>query len=42
MGMATEQVSSWTDKLTAIAQEPLEFCEDFPRIAQRFEAWWHQ
>ncbi|MDI6447432.1 hypothetical protein [Anaerobaca lacustris] len=40
--MATEQVFSWTDRLTAIAQEPLEFCEDFPRIAQRFEAWWHQ
>jgi hypothetical protein len=42
MGMAIEQVSLWTDKLTAIAQQPLEFCDDFPRIAQRFEAWWHQ
>lgn len=42
MGMPIEQVSLWTDKLTAIAQQPLEFCEDFPRIAQRFEAWWHQ
>ena len=42
MGMPMEQVSSWTDKLTAIAGQPLEFCEGFPRIAQRFEAWWHQ
>lgn len=40
--MPMEQIPQWTDTLTAIARQPLEFCEDFPRIAQRFEAWWHQ
>jgi len=40
MNMPMEQIPLWTDGLTAIARQPLEFCEDFPRIAQRLEAWW--
>lgn len=40
--MPTEQISHWARHLKAIAQQPLEYCEDFPRIAQRLEAWWHQ
>lgn len=31
----------WTRQLTEIAQHPLEFCPEFPEIAQRFEAWWN-
>lgn len=37
-----EQVPVWTETLTKLATEPLEFCEDFPAIAQRVEAWWSQ
>jgi len=37
-----EHMQQWTDTLTALAAQPLEFCEDFPAIAQRVEAWWHQ
>ena len=33
---------AWTRKLTEIASAPLEFCPDFPAIAKRYEAWWHQ
>lgn len=36
-----EQIPLWADSLSAIAQQPLEFCEEFPRIARRLEAWWH-
>ncbi len=32
----------WAAQLKRIAQEPLSLCPQFPRIAQRFEAWWHQ
>jgi hypothetical protein len=39
--MPIESILQWTEKLTAIARQPLEFCEDFPRIARRLEAWWH-
>jgi len=31
---------AWTQKLTAIAAEPLAFCPGFPEIAARYEAWW--
>jgi len=37
-----EQIDQWTETLTAMAAQPLEFCEDFPASARRFEAWWHQ
>jgi hypothetical protein len=37
-----EQIEQWTETLTALAAQPLEFCEDFPAIAQRLEAWWQQ
>jgi hypothetical protein len=44
-GLSSESIpelGAWTSSLKAIASGPLEFCEDFPRIAERFEAWWHQ
>jgi hypothetical protein len=34
--------SNWADQLARMAQQPLEACPNFPRIAQRHEAWWHQ
>lgn len=36
------ELSAWMQTLQQIAAEPLEFCEDFPTIARRFEAWWAQ
>ena len=35
------ELSEWTSQLEVVAAEPLEFCEDFPTIARRFEAWWN-
>jgi len=32
----------WSKRLREIASTPLLFCEDFPRIAKRYEAWWNQ
>ena len=32
--------SVWTQTLRNIATSPLEFCQDFPTITRRFEAWW--
>lgn len=32
----------WASQLSRIAVQPLEFCPDFPAIAARYEAWWHQ
>ena len=32
----------WSQMLHQVASEPLEFCPNFPAIAQRYEAWWHQ
>jgi len=40
--MLTEQIPEWTETLTKVSAQPLEFCEDFPAIARRVEAWWHQ
>ncbi len=37
-----EQIPEWTKTLTKLATEPLEFCEDFPTLARRVEAWWSQ
>jgi hypothetical protein len=34
--------AEWTRTLTSVASERLEFCEDFPAIANRYEAWWRQ
>lgn len=34
------QLSDWTAVLSSIAARPLAYCEDFPTIAARFEAWW--
>lgn len=31
---------AWSAALGRIARRPLTLCEDFPRIAERFEAWW--
>ncbi len=35
-------LAKWTTQLECVAQKPLEYCADFPRIAKRFEAWWVQ
>lgn len=35
-----KEIARWTAQLTQMASQPLEFCPQFPRIAQRFEAWW--
>ncbi len=37
-----EELSAWSGQLETMAREPLEYCPDFPKIAARFEAWWHQ
>ncbi|MBI4557554.1 MAG: hypothetical protein HY706_08225 [Candidatus Hydrogenedentes bacterium] len=34
------ELGEWSQQLGAISAQPLEFCEEFPKIAQRFEAWW--
>jgi len=34
------ELSGWAKILQEIATKPLAFCEDFPAIAQRFEAFW--
>ena len=36
------ECETWSRQLERIASEPLEFCEELPTIAQRFEAWWVQ
>ncbi len=33
-------IETWSRQLSEIATQPLENCEDFPIIAQRYEAWW--
>lgn len=33
-------LAAWAQRLGQLARQPLEFCENFPIIAQRFEAWW--
>lgn len=37
-----ERKQHWTSILTQLSQEPLEFLPQFPRIAQRHEAFWQQ
>jgi hypothetical protein len=32
----------WSKRLRKLATTPLEFCEDFPTIAKRYETWWNQ
>ena len=34
------ELEAWSQQLRQIASAPLEYCEDFPTIARRFEAWW--
>ncbi|MCL4215477.1 MAG: hypothetical protein KJ052_00500 [Candidatus Hydrogenedentes bacterium] len=36
------ELPAWGRTLAGIATEPLEYCAEFPRIAKRWEAWWHQ
>ncbi len=36
------EAQQWAQVLQIIANEPLEYCPDFPLICQRFEAWWNQ
>lgn len=38
---AADEFGSWSKTLHDIASAPLEFCPEFPRIAARWEAWWH-
>ena len=40
--MTTDQIASWTERLTRIRARPLTFCPDFPAIASRWEAWWRR
>lgn len=32
----------WTQQLTAVSREPLEFCPHFPDLAALWEAWWRR
>ena len=41
-GNLIPSVPDWTENLTNISKHPLEYCENFPEIARRYEAWWHQ
>ena len=34
------ELETWSRQLRTIASKPLEYCEDFPTIARRYEAWW--
>ena len=36
------EIEEWSIGLEGVASAPLEFCEGFPEIARRFEAWWAQ
>ncbi len=36
------EIQRWAAMLQRVASEPLEFLPNFPAIAQRYEAWWHQ
>ena len=38
--ITAEKKEQWTSLLTDRSREPLEFCPNFPRIAQRHEAFW--
>ncbi len=40
--MPIPELTEWACTLERVAAEPLEFCEDFPTIARRLEAWWAQ
>ena len=31
---------AWSDSLTRVRRQPLEYCPNFSEIAERFEAWW--
>lgn len=35
------ELTSWAASHQQIASRPLAFCDDFPAIARRFEAWWN-
>lgn len=34
------ELPDWSRQLEQIAAQPLEFCENFPAVARRHEAWW--
>lgn len=34
------ELETWSRRLREIASQSLEYCEEFPTIARRFEAWW--
>jgi hypothetical protein len=38
--VAIAERDEWSKRLREIASKPLEFSEDFPTIAKRYEAWW--
>jgi hypothetical protein len=40
--MSLSDLNKWTGVLEAVATRPLAYAPDFPAIARRFEAWWHQ
>ena len=35
-------IPEWAENLTNISKQPLEYCENLPEIARRYEVWWHQ
>jgi len=35
-----QELDTWSAHLQHISSAPLEYCEDFPTIARRYEAWW--
>lgn len=36
------ELDRYATALQSIATQPLEYCPDFPKICQRFDAWWNQ
>jgi hypothetical protein len=36
------ELAEWTERLSTTASQPLTYCPDFPKITQRYEAWWRQ
>ncbi len=37
-----KEFDQWKTTLQALSRQPLDLCPDFPRLAQRYEAWWQQ
>jgi hypothetical protein len=42
MSANSDELDQWSAKLQELARQPLGLCPDFPRLAERYEAWWRQ